>query len=84
MNKVYQNLKPGGQFAFIVLEHRPPIFEQMDNLMGPEVASTMKQDYQCMSASEFNHIGTMIGFKVTCSEVEIQPFNFANVDCLLK
>ena len=84
LNKVYQNLKPGGQFAFTVPEHRPPIFEQMDNLMGPEVVSKMKQDYQCMSASEYNHIATTVGFKVTCSEVEIQPLNFANVDVLLK
>ena len=38
LNKVYKNLKPGGRFVFIVPEYRPPIFEQMDNLMGPEVA----------------------------------------------
>ena len=51
LNKVYQNLKPGGRFAFIVPEHHPPIFEQMDKLMGLEVANKMKQDYQCMHVS---------------------------------
>ena len=84
LNKVHQNLKPGGQFAFTVPEQRPPIFEQMDNLMGPEVANKMKQDYQCISASEYNHIATTIGFKVTSSEVEIVRYNFANIDSFLK
>ena len=84
LNKVYQNLKPGGRFAFIVPEIRPPVFDQMDNLMRPEEASKMKQDFQCMSASEYNNIATTIGFKVTCNEVEITPLNFANVDGLLK
>ena len=84
LNKIYQNLKPGGRFAFTVSEHRAPILEQLDSLMGPKVANKMKQDLQYMSASEFNCIATTIGFKVICSEVEIQPFNFANVDCLLK
>ena len=37
-----------------------------------------------MSASEYNHIATTIVFKVTSSEVEIQPLNFASVDGLLK
>ena len=84
LNKVYQNLKPGGRFAFTVSEHRAPTLEQLDSLMGPEVASKMKQDLHYMSTSEYNHFATMIGFKVICSEVEIQPFNFVNVDCLLK
>ena len=84
LNKVYQNLKPGGRFAFIVPECLPPIFEQMDNLMGLEVANKMKQDHHCVSASEYNHIATTIGFKVTSSEVEIVQSNFANIDGLLK
>ena len=83
LSKIYQNLKPGGRFAFTVPESRPPIFEQMDNLMGAERAEKMKQDYQCLSASEYTHLATTIGFKVISSEVEIRPFNFANVEGLL-
>ena len=84
LSKIYQNLKPGGQFAFIVPECRPPIFEQMDNLMGTEMAEKMKQDYQCLSASEYIHLATTIGFKVTSSEIETRPFNFSSVEGLLK
>ena len=70
LSKIYQNLKPGGRFAFIVPECRPPIFEQMDNFMGTEMAEKMKQDYQCLSASEYTHLATTVGFKVISSEVE--------------
>ena len=84
LSKIYQNLKPGGRFAFIVAECRLPIFEQMDNLMGAEKAEKMKQDFQCLSASEYTHLATTIGFKVVSSEVEMRPLNFANVDGLLK
>ena len=84
LNKVYQNLKPGGRFAFIVPESRPPFFEQMDNLMGAEMAEKMKHDFQCLSASEYAHLAITIGFKVMSSEVEMRPLNFANVEGLLK
>ena len=34
--RVYENLKPGSQFAFGVSDQQPTIVEQMDTLMGPE------------------------------------------------
>ena len=80
LKKMYQNLKPGGQFAFIVPEHQPTIIEQMDHMVGPE----MMQGYHWMSAPEYNHLATSIGFKVTSSETEVKPLNFATVEGLLK
>ena len=81
LKKVLQNLKPGGQFAFIVPEHQPPIIEQMDHTMvGPE----MMQGFHWMSAPEYNHLATSIGFRVTSSETEVKPLNFATVEGLLK
>ena len=81
LKKVLQNLKPGGQFAFIVPEHQPTIIEQMDHIMvGPE----MMQGFHWMSAPEYNHLATTIGFKVTSSETEVKPLNFATVEGLLK
>ena len=84
LNKVYQNLKPGGRFASTVPLYHPPIFQKMDNLMGPEIANKMKQALWYMPAPEFNHLATTIGFKVISSEVENIPLNFANVEDLLK
>ena len=80
LKKVYQNLKPGGQFAFTVPEHQPTIIEQMDRMVGPE----MMQGFHWMSAPEYNHLATSIGFKVTSSETEVKPLNFATVEGLLK
>ena len=61
LKKVYQNLKPGGQFAFVVSDRQLTIVEQMDDLVGPE----MKQCFHWMSASEYNHLANTVGFKVT-------------------
>ena len=80
LKKVHQNLKPGGRFAFIVPEHQPTIIEQMDHMVGPE----MMQGFHWMSATEYNHLATAIGFKVTSSETEVKPLNFATVEGLLK
>ena len=84
LNKVYQNLKRGGRFAFSVPERREQIFPKMDNLMGPEMANKVEQAFWCMPAPEYNRLATTIGFKVISSEVESRPLNFANVEDLLK
>ena len=49
LKKAYQNLKPGGRFAFVVSDQQPTLVEQIDDLMGPE----MKQSFNWMSASEY-------------------------------
>ena len=35
------------------------------------MAEKIKQDFQCLSGSEYTHLATTIGFKVISSEVEI-------------
>ena len=80
LKKVHQNLKPGGQFAFTVPEHQPTIIEKMDRMVGPK----MMQGFHWMSAPEYNHLATTIGFKVTSSETEVKPLKFATVEGLLK
>ena len=78
--RVNENLKPGGQFAFVVSDHQPTIVEQMDNLMGPE----MRQCFHWMSASEYDHLATAAGFKVTYSDVQKKPAHFENIDHLIQ
>ena len=80
LKNVYQNLKPGGQFAFTVPEHQPAAIEQLDKTVGPE----MMQGVHWMSAPEYSHFATTNGFKVTSSETEVKPLNFATVEDLLK
>ena len=80
LKNVHQNLKPGGQFAFTVPEHQPVVIEQLDKMVGPE----MMQGFHWMSAPEYNHLATTIGFKVTSSETEVKPLNFATVEDLLQ
>ena len=80
LNRVYHNLKPGGRFAFGVCAHQPTIVEQMDDLMGPE----MKQCFHWMSASEYNHLATAAGFKVTFSDVQKKPAHFENIEHLIQ
>ena len=84
LNKVYQNLKPGGRFAFTVPEHREPIFPKMDNLMGPEMANKVEQAFKCVPAPEYNRLATTIGFKVISSDIEKRAMNFATIEDLLK
>ena len=84
LNKVYQNLKPGGRFASTVPLYHPPIFQKMDNLIGSEMVNKMQQALWYMPAPEFNHLAATIGFKVISCEVENRPLNFANVEDLLK
>ena len=78
--RVYENLKPGGRFAFSVSDQQPTIVEQMDDLMGPE----MKQCFHWMSASEYNHLATVVGFKVTDSVVQNKPVHFENIESLMQ
>ena len=78
LKNVYQNLKPGGQFAFTVPEHQPAAIEQLDKMVGPE----MMQGVHC--TPEYSHFATTNGFKVTSSETEVKPLNFATVEDLLK
>ena len=85
-NKVYQNLKPGGRFAFTVPENRAPFFQKMDKLMGPDFETKMEQVTRSflLSTSEYNDLATTTGFKVISTQVETKPLNFANVEDLLK
>ena len=85
-NKVYQNLKPGGRFAFTVPENRAPFFQKMDKLMGPDFETKMEQVARSylLSTSEYNDLATTTGFKVISTQVETKPLNFANVEDLLK
>ena len=80
LKRVYQNLKPGGQFAFSVMANQPTIVEQMDDLIGPE----MKQCFHWMSASEYNQLATAVGFKVTYSDVQKKPVHFENIEHLIQ
>ena len=80
MNRVYQNLKPGGQFAFCVLAHPHTIIEQMNDLMGPE----MKPHFHWMSASQYKHLATVVGFKVTYSDAQKKPAHFENIEHLFQ
>lgn len=84
MDKVYRNLKPGGQFAFVVPERSSKTLDKMVDLMGPETAKAMKEDHHWMSASEYIRLATSVGFRVRISKVEDKPFYFANVEALLK
>ena len=85
-NKVYQNLKPGGRFAFTVPENRAPFFQKMDKLMGPDFETRIEQVARSylLSTSEYNDLATTTGFKVISTQVETKPLNFANVEDLLK
>jgi len=85
-NKVYQNLKPGGRFAFTVPENRAPFFQKMDKLMGPDFETKIEQVARSylLSTSEYNDLATTTGFKVISTQVETKPLNFANVEDLLK
>ena len=80
LKRVYQNLKPGGQFAFCLLAHPPKIIEQMNDMMGPE----MKQCFHWMSAPEYNQLATTAGFKVTYSDVQKKPAHFENIEHLFQ
>ena len=83
-SKVYQNLKSEGQFAFVVPERSSKTLDNMVEMMGPEMTKAMKEGHHWMSASEYNHVATAVGFNVLISKVEEKPFRFANVENLLR
>ena len=84
LNKVYQNLKPGGQFASVFPEHQPAVFDCMADLMGQEMAKEMNKDYHWILALEYNHLATAVGFNVTSCNVQNKTLYFTNVETLLK
>ena len=84
LNKVYQNLKPGGRFASIVPVQQPAVFDHMIDLMGQEMAKEMNKNFHWMLASEYNHLATAVGFNVTFTEAQTELLHFTNVDSLLK
>jgi len=84
LNKVYQNLKPGGQFASVFPEHQPAVFDCMVDLMGQEMAKEMNKDYHWILALEYNHLATAVGFNVTSCNVQNKTLYFTNVETLLK
>ena len=84
LNRVYENLKPGGRFAFIVPEHQSAVMNDMVDLMGEEMAEEMNRAYHWMLASEYTDLATAVGFNVTFSEVQKKRFHFTNVDNFLK
>ena len=80
LKKVYQNLKPGGRFAFVVSDQQPTLVEQIDDLMGPE----MKQCFHWMSATEYGDLAITVGFEVTYSVVQNKPVHFENFASLMQ
>ena len=73
--RIYENVKPGGQFAFVVSDKPCTIVGQMNDLMGPE----MRRCFHWMSASEYNQLGTAVGFKVTYSDVQKKLVHFESL-----
>lgn len=67
--RVYKNLKPGGQFAFVVSKETSHLGKEISSLMGPEGAKQIYNQWHFCSSEEYERLAKDAGFaEVTLCE----------------
>ena len=61
---VYQNLKPGGCFAFSAPLSLPPFLGQLCDLMGPDTSKRIKEFWHFVSFEAYEEMAVQCGFSL--------------------
>lgn len=82
--RVYQNLKPGGKFAFTT--GMGPVFAKgvMDELLGEGVLDSLfPKNASFLSSAEYCNLAASIGFEVSSTEVKEVLWTFEGVNAVI-
>ena len=86
LKKVYQNLKPGGRFAFIapLVTTFPKILHQLCDLMGPDISKHIMESnyfvpFEAYEEMAVSQCGFLMKFKESCDKV----MTFLNIEALI-
>ena len=83
-NRIYQNLKPGGKFAFTT--GKGPVLAKgiMDKLLGAGVLDNLFPNTATfLSPAEYCTLATLVGFEVASTEVKEIPWTFKSVNTVI-
>ncbi len=78
--KVYENIRPGGQFAFTVGEELPALQVEMTHLMGPDRAKKVLGKFHFVPMHQYEDMAAAVGFQLVLAEVEQRRYTLANID----
>ena len=81
---VYRNLKPGGQFAFVVAPERAPILSQLFALMGPERSKNINEKMYILADKGYEKIATEVGFVVDYKSVEPSVMSLTDITAVIE
>ena len=83
--KVYQNLKPGGRFAFIapLVKSFPQILRQLCDLMGPDISKDIMESHYFVSFEAYKEMAVQCGFLVKFKEGCDKVMTFLNIEALV-
>ena len=82
--RVYNNLRPGGQFAFLPVLHMPKLILEMNALLGPEREAIINGKFFNHTVEEYNDLAIETGFDVTFKDSLVTYSTFPNVGGLIE
>lgn len=80
---VYQNLSPGGCFAFIAVAEQPVILLQLCDLMGPAKAKQMNEKFEFVPSEVYETLAKECGFLVKFKDATPTNLAFPNTKLLM-
>ena len=81
--RVYKNLRPGGQFAFVTGRGLSPIGEEISALMGPEGHKRINSLWYVVPAEKYKELAATAGFTVNLMEEDFDKYTFPSIEVLL-
>ena len=78
--RVYNNLRPGGQFAFTLCQALPPLYAEIVGTMEQERAQIHFGKLFFLTPNQLEELATKTGYKVTYREFGVSRLPFTNID----
>lgn len=80
--RVFESLKPGGRFGFIVQENSayPVMFTEVLQVFDPQIVDATIGTLYYEPADFYKRIAANIGFEVTYMEIKDRSFTFPDID----
>ena len=82
---VYQNLKPGGCFAFNALESLPSLLGPLLDLMGPDISKRIRDAWHFVPFEAYEEMAVQCGFSLKSKEGQdtSRAMTFVNIEALM-
>ena len=82
--RVHDNLKPGGCFAFIAVMRQPDILLQLGDLMGTGRAQQINEKFDFNSCEYYESLATETGFTIEFMDPTPSRISFPSVSSLME